>query len=61
MNYRFCMLISVFHFYEDYIAFKRGIDQCSITNAFIKDKEKKRGSLLTTNLQSFRNIKLLPV
>jgi len=41
MNYRFCMLISIFHFYEDYIAFKRGIDQCSITNAFIKDKEKK--------------------
>jgi len=46
-------------FYEDYSAFKQGIDQC-ITNAFIKDKE-KMDSLLTTNFQLFKNVRLLPV
>ena len=46
-------------FYEDYTAFKQGISQC-ITDAFIKDKEKME-RLLTTNFQSFQNVKLLPV
>ena len=46
-------------FYEDYTAFKQGISQC-ITDAFIKDKEKME-RLLTTNFQSFQNVKILPV
>lgn len=51
------VLYSTFH--ENYKTFKQNIDDC-INNAFVKDKE-KLDSLLTTNFQSFNNVKILPV
>ena len=51
------VLYSAFH--KDYTEFKQNIDGC-IKNAFIKDKEKLE-SLLITNFQSFKNVKIIPV